>query len=93
MLVYLFRRSIISISRNVILVFKCEPAYTGAYLVLQKQLSVFMTYPVYQYLLVDHIWMLLILQIIFSEVPVLMLLCQIVEHLYGCFSCFRGLFQ
>ena len=52
-----------------------------------------MTYPVYKSLLVDHIWMLLLLQRIFSESPVLMLLCLIVDHWYGCFSYFRGIFQ
>ena len=52
-----------------------------------------MTQPVSQYLLVYHIWMLLLLQIIFSEVLVLMLLYSIVGHLCGCFSCFRRLFQ
>ena len=40
-----------------------------------------MTYPVFQSLLVDHIWMLLLLQRIFSEVPVLMLFYLMVEHL------------
>ena len=29
----------------------------------------------------------------FSEVPVLTLLYLILDHFYGCFSCFRGLFQ
>ena len=32
-------------------------------------------------MLVDHIWMLLLLQIIFSEIPVFMLLYLIVDHL------------
>ena len=32
-------------------------------------------------MLVDHIWMLLLLQIIFSEISVLMLLYLIVDHL------------
>ena len=32
-----------------------------------------MTYPLFQCLLVGHIWMLLLLQKIFSEVPALML--------------------
>ena len=40
-----------------------------------------MTSPAFQSLLVDHIWILLLLQIIFSKVPVLMLLYLIVEHL------------
>ena len=52
-----------------------------------------MTCPVFQSVLVDHIWMLLIFHRIFSEVPVLMLLYLIVGHHDGCFSCFRGLFQ
>ena len=47
---------------------------------------------VYYTFLMDHIWMLLLLQRIFSEVPVLMLLYLILDNLYGCFSCFRGLF-
>ena len=64
-------------------------------LLFQKNFSVgpvFMTWLVFQSLLVDHIWMLLLLQRIFSEVPVLTLLYSIVDHLYGRFSCFRGLF-
>ena len=52
-----------------------------------------MTWPVFQSLLVEHIWMLLLLQTIFWEGTVLMLLYLIVDHLHGCFSCFRGLFQ
>ena len=42
-------------------------------------------------MLVNHIWMLLLLQRIFWEVPVLVLLYLIVHHLYGCFCCFRRL--
>ena len=37
--------------------------------------------------------MLLLLQRIFSEVPVLVLLYLTVDHLHGCFSYSRGLFQ
>ena len=48
---------------------------------------------VFQSLLVDHIWSLLLLQRIFSEVPVLMLLYSNVDYLHGCFSCFRALCQ
>ena len=40
-----------------------------------------MTSPVFQSLQVDHIWMILLLQIIISKVPVLMLLYLIVDHL------------
>ena len=52
-----------------------------------------MTLSVFQSLLVDNIWMLLLLQGIFSEVLVLMLLYSIADHLYGCLSSLRGLFQ
>ena len=55
--------------------------------------SIFMKLPVFKFLLVDHIWSLLLLQTIFPEVQVLMLLYSIVDHLYGCFSYCRGLFQ
>ena len=49
-----------------------------------------MTSPAFQSLLVDHIWILLLLQIIFSKVPVLMLLYLIVDHLgQKKPSCFR----
>ena len=40
-----------------------------------------MTQPVFQFLLMDHIWMLLLLQRIVLEVPALMLLYFIVDHL------------
>ena len=78
------------------LIFNCGPtAYTGASLILEKFSvgTVLMTQPVFQSLLVDHIWMLLLLQRIFWEDPVLVLLYLIVEHLYECFSCFRVLFH
>ena len=52
-----------------------------------------MTQPVFQSLLVDHIWMLLLLQRTFTEGPELMLLHLVVDHFYGCFPYFRGLFQ
>ena len=52
-----------------------------------------MTQPVFQFLVMDHVWMSLLFQRIFSEVPVLMLLYSILDHLYGRFSCFRGLFR
>ena len=42
-----------------------------------------MTYPVFQSLLVEHICTLLLLQRIFSEVPVLVLLYSTVDDLYG----------
>ena len=45
-----------------------------------------MTEPVFQSLLMDHIWMLLLLQRIFSVV----LLYLILDHFYTCFSRFRG---
>ena len=47
-----------------------------------------MTWPVFQSLLVDHIWILLLLKKIFWEGPVLKLLHLIVDHLFGCLSCF-----
>ena len=40
-----------------------------------------MTYTVFQSLLVDHIWMVLLLQRIFLEVSVVMLLYLIADHL------------
>ena len=43
---------------------------------------VFMTQPVFQSLLVDHIWMLLLFQRMFSEGQVLMMLYLNVDHLY-----------
>ena len=52
-----------------------------------------MTQPVFQSLLEDNICMLLLPERIFSEVPVLMLLCSIVDDLYEWFSCFKELFQ
>ena len=52
-----------------------------------------MTLPDFQSLLVEHMWMLLLLQKIFSKVPVLTLLYSIVDHLYGCLCCFKELFQ
>ena len=52
-----------------------------------------MTYPVFQSLLVGHIWMLLLLQRIFTEVPVLILLYLILDQSYECFSSFRELFH
>ena len=52
-----------------------------------------MTWLVFEYLLIDHIWMLLLLQRIFSEVLVLMLLYLNLDHLYECFSYFRGIFR
>ena len=55
--------------------------------------SVFMAQPIFQFLQEDHIWMLLLLQRIFPEVQELMLIHIIVYNLYGCLSCFRGLFQ
>ena len=51
-----------------------------------------MTQLVFQSLLMNQIWMLLLLQRVFSEVPVLILLYLILDHLYGSFSCFRRLF-
>ena len=42
-----------------------------------------MTYRAFQSLLVDHVWMLLLLQRVFSDVSVLMLLYSIVNHLHG----------
>ena len=78
-----------------ILIFDWEPLIR-VLLLFWRNFSVgpiFMTQPVFQSLLVDHIWMLLLLQKIFSEVPVLMLLYPIVDHLHGCFSCFRWLFS
>ena len=44
-----------------------------------------MTQPVFQSFLVDHIWMLLLFQRIFSEGQILMLLYLIVDHLYDAF--------
>ena len=44
-----------------------------------------MAYTIFQSLLVDHIWMLLLLQKIFSEVLILMLLYSVVDHLHGNF--------
>ena len=41
-----------------------------------------MKQPVFQSLLVDHILSLILLQRIFSEVPVLMLLYSLVDHLH-----------
>ena len=41
-----------------------------------------MIQPVFQSLLVDHIWMLLLFQIVFCEGKVLMLLYLNVDHLY-----------
>ena len=41
-----------------------------------------MTQPVFQSLLVDHIWMLLLFQRMFSEGQVLMMLYLNVDHLY-----------
>ena len=41
-----------------------------------------MTQPVFQSLLADHIWMLLLFQRIFWEGLVLMLLHLIIDHLY-----------
>ena len=68
--------------------------YTGASLILNFLVGpVFITWFVFQSLLVDHIWMQLLLQRIFSKVPVLMLLYLIVDRLYRCFSCCRGLFR
>ena len=52
-----------------------------------------MAWPVFQFLLVDHIWILLLLHKIFLEDPVLKVLYLIVDQLYGCLSCFRGLYQ
>ena len=75
--------------------FKCGTLFRML-LLFQKSFSVgpvFMTQLVFQSLLVDYIWMLLLLQIIFSEVSVLILLYSIWDHLYGYFSFFRGLFQ
>ena len=54
---------------------------TGIERVVKKEGLVFMTLPVFQSSLVDHIWMLLLLQRIFSEVAVLMLSYLIVYHL------------
>ena len=51
-----------------------------------------MALPVFQSLLVDHIWMMLLLQRIFSEVLVL-ILYSIMDQLYGYFSYFRGFFN
>ena len=50
-----------------------------------------MAYPVFQSLLTDYIWMLL-LQRIILKVPVLMLLYLILDNLYGYFSCLEDLF-
>ena len=78
-----------------ILIFNCGP-FVLVLLLFKGNFSeslVFMTWPAFQALLVDHIWMLLLFQRIFSEVLVLILLYSIVDHLYGCFSCFRGHFQ
>ena len=66
------------------------------FLLFQRNFSVgpvFMTQAVFQYLLMDNIWMLLLLQRIFSEVPVLMLLYLNLDHFYGCFSSFTGPFR
>ena len=52
-----------------------------------------MALPLFQSLLVDHIWMLLLLQKIFSKVPELMLLYLIMGDLCGRLSCFREPFQ
>ena len=68
--------------------------YTGASLILNFLVGpVFITWFVFQSLLVDHICMQLLLQRIFSKVPVLMLLYLIVDRLYRCFSCCRGLLR
>ena len=65
-----------------------------ATLILEKLFSRYSFYDIaFQSLLVNHIWMPLFLQGIFSKGPVLMLSYLIVYHLCGCFSCFRGLFQ
>ena len=74
----------------------CGPN-TGAFLILAKLFSRSSFYGMacfsIQSLLVDHIWILLQLQKIFWEGPVLKLLYLIVDHLYGCFPYYRGLYQ
>ena len=77
------------------LICNCGPL-ARVLLLFQRNFSaglVLMTQPVFQSLLVGHIWMLLLLQGIFSEVSVLMLSYSIVDHIYRCFSCFRRFFQ
>ena len=77
------------------MIFNCEPLIR-VLLLFQRNISVgpvFMTWPVFQSLLVDNIWILLLLRKIFWKFPVLMLIYLILDHLYGCFSCFRWLYQ
>ena len=69
------------------LIFDCGPLIR-VFLLFQRNFSVvpvFMAYTIFQSLLVDHIWMLLLLQKIFSEVLILMLLYSVVDHLHGNF--------
>ena len=70
-------------------------AYTRASLFLEKLFSGsrFYDIPCFSILASGPHLMLLILQRVFWEDPVLMLLYLIVDSLYGCFSCFKGLFQ
>ena len=69
--------------------------YTGASLMLDKLFNRSRFYGIVCFLILasgPHL-NATITSYIFSEVPVLMLLYPIVDHLYGCFSCFRRLLQ
>ena len=72
------------VCHNLIFIFNCGP-FIRVLLLFQRKFSVrpvFMTQSVFQSLLVDHIWMLLLFQVMFWEGQVLMLLYLLVEHLY-----------
>ena len=69
--------------------------YTSALFILEKLISRSSFYDIACFLILASGPYLddTLLQIIFSEVPVLILLYLIVDHWYECFSGFRGRFQ
>ena len=82
-----FRGSFPKVQRYAIiwfLIYNCGP-FIRVLPLFSRNFSVgpvFMTQPVFQSLLVDHIWMLLLFQRMFWEGQVLMLLYLIVDNLY-----------
>ena len=75
------------------LIFDLLTAYTGASLILEKLFSRSnFYYKAYVSIITSGPHFDATIREYF-EFPVLMLLYSIVDHLYGCFSCFRGPFQ
>ena len=73
------------------LTFNCGPLYTVASLILEKLFSRSSLYDIVCFSILAGGTQ--VYATIISKGPVLMPLFLIVDQLYGCFSCFRGLFQ